>query len=835
MKVNKNKSLSFKCLIAIRLLVLFAFLFLATRSFSQFPGCPSVDVGNDTSLTCTQNCVDLTATAFQTGLTTSYTASSIPHNPPIAYNAAGGTAVSVGLDDVWSPPIIIPFNFCYYGSNYNVINVGSNGSIRLGNGTPAGSFQTYVITNPCPHPSLVDGGNIFGVYHDIDPTVSGNVKWHILGTAPCRIFVVSFNNIGHFDCTDLRSTSMIVLYETTNVIDVYVQEKETCTSWNSGFAIIGIQNQNGSAGLTAPGRNANAMWTISSPEAWRFTPSGPTNYTINWFDGATQVGTGETINVCPTTTTTYTAVCTYTMCNGSTVVETDQINVNVSGFPNAGQDSSISVCQQAPPINLFPLLGSGVSPNGTWKNNLGQVITMPYVPATMDPGIYTYSVDSNGCVATAEITVTEINTTVSTSVTNLSCIGANDGSVSVTYTNGTTYSLNGAAFVPTSASPFVINNLSPGTYTLQINGTIGCSATTNFTITEPSPLQITFVSPDQTICPGVQTSLSATATGGSSAYIFTWSGSDGSTFVGNPINVSPNATTTYTVVLSEACGSPTATASVTITTLPNIDLTLLVDDDNGCVPHAVNFENTTSSATIISSTINFGDGNSTSTIGLNPFSHVYNSGGIYSVTITSLTDIGCYYTKTYSDLIEVYSLPNPNFVINPNPVSIFDPVVNIVKLYPNPTDSYVWSIDGGTPSSSTLQNFKVEYPVGIVSNYPIQLIVTSEYGCIDSMTQIVQLFNEVIIYAPNTFTPDGNEFNNDWRVYIDGIDQFDFQLLIFNRWGEIVWESKDSKVAWDGTYGGNYVQEGTYTWTIRCKDAFNDEKYNFEGHLNVIR
>ncbi|MFN6084127.1 MAG: PKD domain-containing protein, partial [Fluviicola sp.] len=102
--------------------------------------------------------------------------------------------------------------------------------------------------------------------------------------------------------------------------------------------------------------------------------------------------------------------------------------------------------------------------------------------------------------------------------------------------------------------------------------------------------------------------------------------------------------------------------SVTITTLPNVDLTLIVDDNNGCVPHAVNFENTTSTATIISSTINFGDGNSTSTIGLNPFSHLYTSAGIYSVTITSLTDIGCYYSKTYSDLIEVYSLPNPNFV-----------------------------------------------------------------------------------------------------------------------------------------------------------------------------
>jgi gliding motility-associated-like protein len=156
-------------------------------------------------------------------------------------------------------------------------------------------------------------------------------------------------------------------------------------------------------------------------------------------------------------------------------------------------------------------------------------------------------------------------------------------------------------------------------------------------------------------------------------------------------------------------------------------------------------------------------------------------------------------------------------------------------LFPNPTDTYDWTITGGSPSSSTLQNFKVEYPVGVVANYPIQLIVTSEHGCIDSMTQIVQLFNEVIIYAPNTFTPDGDEFNQDWRVYIDGIDQFDFQLLIFNRWGEIVWESKDSKVAWDGTYGGNIVQDGTYTWTIRCKDATNDKKYNFEGHLNVIR
>lgn len=830
--INRTK---LKFNFTIKSILLLLVLSFSNFSFSQFPGCPSVDAGNDTSLTCTQNCIDLTAIPFHTGLTTSYSVSPIPHTPPIAYNAAGGTAVSVGQDDVWSAPVIIPFNFCYYGANFNVINVGSNGSIRLGNGTPAGAFQPYAISSPCPHPTLVDGGNIFGVYHDIDPTVSGNVKWHILGTAPCRIFVVSFNDIGHFDCTDLRSTSMIVLYETTNVIDVYLQQKQTCDTWNGGNAIIGIQNGNGSAGIAAPGRNAGTMWTVTSPEAWRFTPSGPTNYTIKWYSGTTQIGTGATINVCPTSTTTYTAECTYTMCNGSTVVETDQINVTVSGFPNAGTDNSVSVCQQANPIDLFPLLGSGVTTSGTWTNPAGQTITMPYVPSTMNPGIYTYSVDSNGCTATAEITVSEINTTISTSVTNLSCIGVNDGSVSVTYTNGLNYSLNGGAFAPLTASPFVINNLAAGSYTLQINGTTGCSNSTSFTITEPNPLDITFVSPNVTICPGVSTSLSATGTGGSSPYIFTWTGSDGSTIVGNPVNVNPNTTTTYTVVISDACGSPTDNGSVTVTTLPNVDLTIAFDDNDGCVPHAVNFTNTTSSATIISSTIDFGDGTSTSTQGLNPFSHLYTTSGVFSVTISSTSDIGCVYTKTFTDIIEVYRLPDRSFVINPNPVSIYNPVVNVVKLNPENNENYDWTMDGGTPSSGSQQNFKVSYPEGIFANYTIHLVVTSEHGCVDSLSQVVQLFNEIILYAPNTFTPDGDELNQDWRVFIDGIDQFDFQLLLYNRWGEIVWESKDSKVAWDGTYGGNYVQEGTYTWTIRCKDAFNDKKYNFEGHLNVIR
>ena len=71
--------------------------------------------------------------------------------------------------------------------------------------------------------------------------------------------------------------------------------------------------------------------------------------------------------------------------------------------------------------------------------------------------------------------------------------------------------------------------------------------------------------------------------------------------------------------------------------------------------------------------------------------------------------------------------------------------------------------------------------------------------------------------------------------YIDGIDVSNFELLIYNRWGEIVFESHDPEAAWDGTYNGRIVPQGTYTWTISTKDMNNDKKYTFDGHFSVIR
>jgi gliding motility-associated-like protein len=129
----------------------------------------------------------------------------------------------------------------------------------------------------------------------------------------------------------------------------------------------------------------------------------------------------------------------------------------------------------------------------------------------------------------------------------------------------------------------------------------------------------------------------------------------------------------------------------------------------------------------------------------------------------------------------------------------------------------------------------VFYPDGVTGEYDVMLITTSEYGCVDTAMQTVIVLPEILLYAPNAFTPDNDEFNQDWGISISGVDIYDFQLLIFNRWGEIIWEANDPAARWDGTYNGTRVQQGVYTWTIRTKDVINDAKYEWNGFINVLK
>ncbi len=95
---------------------------------------------------------------------------------------------------------------------------------------------------------------------------------------------------------------------------------------------------------------------------------------------------------------------------------------------------------------------------------------------------------------------------------------------------------------------------------------------------------------------------------------------------------------------------------------------------------------------------------------------------------------------------------------------------------------------------------------------------------------------DLIFYVPNAFTPDNDEFNQGFvPVFSSGFDPYNFNMLIFDRWGEIIFESNNSAAGWDGTYMGKPVKEGVYTWKIEFKRAENDANQIAIGHVSLLR
>jgi gliding motility-associated-like protein len=91
--------------------------------------------------------------------------------------------------------------------------------------------------------------------------------------------------------------------------------------------------------------------------------------------------------------------------------------------------------------------------------------------------------------------------------------------------------------------------------------------------------------------------------------------------------------------------------------------------------------------------------------------------------------------------------------------------------------------------------------------------------------------------VPNTFTPDQDQFNQQWKpVFTSGFDPYDYHLSIFNRWGELIWESYNSETGWDGLYGKDFkAQEGIYTWEITFVTKTKEDKQKITGTLNLLR
>ncbi len=407
---------------------------IADIEFDTAIGNPFVDAGPDVTLDCAlgEVCTDLTADFLEIGETNTYEVIPIPFDPPFPFDGLANS-LNPDIDDAWSVVEPLPFDFCFFTQPETQFQVGSNGVIRFdvdASDTSNGwSFSEDLPNNTNP---TLGEANIFTPGHDIDPSVGDfeEIGYEVLGTAPNRVLVVSYFEVPMFSatCNDLIATQMAVLYETTNIIDIYILNKPSCPTWNSGNAVIGIQNDAGTEAFVPPGRNtSNSPWTAEL-EAWRFIPRGPSVTTITWLDEAgTVVGTTPTINVCPSGTQTYTARVDYLNCNGEVVRVEDTVTVSSNASFSFDLGPDINTCD-TDPITLDADTGAtGVSYQWFLDGTPIAGATGDTFDATTS-GTYSCEANDGTCFVTDTIEVTFFDQPIANEPTDLTiCDDDNDG------------------------------------------------------------------------------------------------------------------------------------------------------------------------------------------------------------------------------------------------------------------------------------------------------------------------------------------------------------------------------------------------------------------------
>jgi len=436
--------------------------------------------------------------------------------------------------------------------------------------------------------------------------------------------------------------------------------------------------------------------------------------------------------------------------------------------------------------------------------------------------------DANGCEVTGDAFIAEADPLImSLGSDTIICLGG-EATLCPTFSGGTapyTFIWDGVADTECLVTDVI------GDHTLVITDVNGCSSSLEVqNVDQYTPLTA-FSSSSVAVCPGDDVVLAGEADGdGPSGYSFEWTNDvDGGTLAGPVQTVNPTETTIYTLTVSAGCEN-TATTTVTVTTYPVPTIEIDADKREGCEDLDVQFSSLMDGSLIDLIEWDFGDG--AIGTGLSP-THLYTEAGCYDVGVEITTVDGCYNDAILNDYICVWEMPEADFTYHPDAPDLFNPSVDFTNLSTDGA-SYEWTFGDG--QFSTDINPSNTYPDIGNQTYRVELVATSADGCTDTTDQLITIDEVVLYYIPNAFTPNSDPMNQRFGpVFVPGFNPTDFHMTIFNRWGELVWESYDPSATWDGSYNGVFVEDGVYVWKVMFRENKSDKKHEDYGHVTVLK
>lgn len=451
-------------------------------------------------------------------------------------------------------------------------------------------------------------------------------------------------------------------------------------------------------------------------------------------------------------------------------------------------------------------------------------------------GIYSFIVtDANNCTLVHQVNIEAPQPVEAVIVSSIpvSCFGGSNGRLKAAGVGGTP-GQNPAYFfewlgLPSQADSVV--NLSATTYCVVVRDSLGCRDTACATITQPEQLLAAGVG-EKNICIGDSTTLTMNATGGTPDYTFTWLPNgvmQTPPLTGSQIVVNPTTTTYYVIDVrdSRGCRAPRDTFNVVIHPLPTANF--VAEDkficEGECTPFTdISLISSTTGDSLVNWTWWFGDNTFRSEF--NP-TQCYNTPGNKTVKLVVETNIGCKDTIEIANAVVVYPKPTIKFDFSPSPATLLEPTITFNHFQPE-GNTYSWTFGDGN-------NFNGINPVHTYNDtgwYKVVLTQTTDKGCIDSLAQYVRIDPDVTLFVPNAFTPNGDRINDTFLVIGQYIKEYN--LIIFDRWGQQVFASDSLSSVWDGTKEGQQMYIGTYSWQIRAVDSFGN-RIRKNGQVSLIR
>ena len=560
------------------------------------------------------------------------------------------------------------------------------------------------------------------------------------------------------------------------------------------------------------------------------------NFTLNgvyvWTDAAGNVvGNAQQVDVTPAVTTTYTVSVTDNC--GNTLL--DNITVTVTEMTVMASADLTTVCVGTPvELTASSSLGGGTF---IWKDDLMNVAgtdqTITVTPAVTTT--YTVTVD-DGCIKNGPpVTVTVIQLPLVTANAATSSICPDD-SVIITAGGAVSYLWTSSPDDPSLAGQQTLSSpeVSPAesiAYKYKVIGTDanGCVNADSTYVNVKPRMYADFTVSDIAVCEGNELTLQYTGNGNSTA-TYDWDFDGGGSSTGNgqgPHQVSWSTMGTKTIKLTVtqlSCQSDEVTQTIDVNPTPHANFTNGIA--TGCVPLTVDFTDaSTNTAPGVTYTWDFGAaGTSTGAV----TSYEFAQPGTYNVNLMVANPGGCVDQKAVAALVEAWPLPVALFTADPLRTSLINPVVTFTSNSNESNLTYEWLTGDGA-----IYNIPVfTHTYADSGIFQVVMNVTNEYGCPGSTMHTIVITPRYILRIPTAFTPNSDGLNDKFKIQGNGVKEF--SIVIYDRWGMKVFESKDINYSWDGTIYGQPAHPGVYVYhTYFCDE--NDEVSKQTGSILIAK